>query len=310
MSKGAGAGAIDIGGTKMEARLFGPAMEPLESRRIPTPQSGYEDFMDSLAGLIGWIGAEAGQEVPIGLSIAGTIDPATGVSLAANLPVSGRNIGAGLRDRLGRGFPIVNDCMAFAWSEAHGGAGEGARTVAGLILGTGMAAGLCIDGAFPHRHGGLAAEIGHLPLGAPVAARWELPVLPCGCGRSGCLERYVSGPGLARIASTQKGSEVSPDRIAPALAGGEGWATRAMEIWADCAADALSVLHLTLDPDIIVLGGGLSKLPGIETILTRAMASRPLGGAALPRIALARHGDASGARGAALIARAGAAPLW
>lgn len=304
-------GAIDIGGTKIEARVFDAAARSIQSRRLPTPRDGFDSFIDALSDQIGWIEAQvangpetgAKTDVPIGLSLAGYVDPDTGRAIAANLPIGGRDVGAALAARHGRAFPIVNDCMAFAYSEANGGAGAQARSVVGLILGTGVAAGVCYDGAFVPRHGGLAVEVGHLPVPVTTAARLGLDPLECGCGAVGCLETYASGPGLARLAKRRLGHEVSGPELSAALDSGAAWAEGLRADWADVAADVLSILRLTLAPEVIVLGGGLSLMPGVTTALSRALLTKPLGGALQPAITLAQHGDSSGARGAALIAR-------
>lgn len=294
-------GGIDIGGTKIEARLFdGPDAKTVKSRRVPTPAASFDDTARALADQVRWLEQQAGAPVPIGVSLAGLIDPETGESFTSNVPARGRSVGQALTQLTGRTFPIVNDCMAFAYSEANGGAAEGARVVVGLILGTGLGAGLCIDGHLPHRHAGLAVEVGHLGVSQRLAARHGLPSWTCGCGRSGCLEAYVSGTGISNLAEWKLGQRLRAEDLA--VTAGPG-AAEVMDIWADIVGECLYAIQVMLDPDCIILGGGVSNLPGVAEILVDSLARQRLGPVRPPLVAVAQHGDSSGARGAALIAR-------
>ena len=296
-------GAIDLGGTKIEARLFDQALQTLDHCRVPTPQADFAGFMQALVAQIRWLEQAAGDPaVPVAISVAGLIDPQSGMATASNIPVSGHNLGAALRQALGRDLPLVNDCMAFAYSEAHGGAGDGADSVLGLVLGTGVGAGLVLDGRIPPRHAGLAVEIGHLGMPARALARHGLPLWTCGCGREGCHENYCSGTGLRRIAEWAGLADPDPARVA---ASADPRALRVMQIWADLTGEMLYAAQMLLDPQVIVLGGGLSNIPGIPARLVAALTRLRLGQARLPRILTAAHGDSSGARGAALMARRG-----
>ena len=312
-------GAIDLGGTKIEARVFDADFETVDTRRIPTPTADFDSFIAALGQQIDWLCQTAGDpQLPVGLSLAGWIDPATGEAFASNIPITGRNVGAALAARFGRSFPLLNDCMAFAYSEAHGGAGQGeaeaygegqseghaSGAVLGLILGTGMGAGLTIDGVFPPRRNGVAVEVGHIGMPARALAEFDLPLWPCGCGKTGCMERYISGAGLAALARHQLGREISAPDLVRAAEAGEPAAIRVLEIWADLVAEALLSLQLITDPDCIVLGGGLSNMPGVIERLSRAFAARKLGPITPPPLRRARFGDSSGARGAALYALA------
>ncbi|MEJ6391985.1 ROK family protein [Gymnodinialimonas sp. 2305UL16-5] len=294
-------GGIDLGGTKIEARLFDAAgAETLAVHRIPTPTDSFASLLSALSQVVTWLEAEGGGPMPIGLSIAGMIDPDSGVSFAANLPSSGYAIAHELEIATGRHISVLNDCMAFTYSEANGGAGEGARNAVGLIIGTGVGAGLCVDCQLPYRHGGLAVEIGHLGLTAATLARHDLPVLRCGCGQEGCVETYVAGPGLSHLAQLRLGRALTPQELS---ADQSAEAQAVLEIWADLAADALYAIQITLAPDRIILGGGLSNLPDCADRLTSSLARRGLSDAPRPQIVTARFGDTSGARGAALVAK-------
>lgn len=293
-------GAIDLGGSKIEARLFGPGMETVAQRRIPTPRHALPPFLEALAQQIRWLESEArNPELPIAIALPGVIDPVSGKVQAANLPQGDYALGATVAARIGRRLPLVNDAMAFAWSEAHGGAAEGAASVLGLIVGTGIGAGLVVDGRLPSRHAGLAVEIGHLGMPARALARHDLPLIPCGCGRQGCVESYLAGPGLTRLAEAAGLGPLAPAEIARHPQG-----EAVLTTWADLAGEVLAGAQMILDPEVIVLGGGVSNLPGIAARLSAAIESYRLGTRA-PSIRLAQHGDSSGARGAALLARDG-----
>lgn len=290
-------GAIDLGGTKIEACLFDEDAQPLRARRTATPAEAGA-LLDALEREARWLTDEAGEpHLPLGLGLPGVVDPRSGEGLTANLP-GGGDIAGALSRRLGRRVTASNDALAFAVSEARGGAAEGARAVVGLILGTGVGGGYVLDGRPAPRHAGLSAEIGHVGMPAAALARHGLLPWPCGCGRLGCIEAHVAGPALAGLAGLPSGRAVSE-----ALAAGEPAAEAAVTTWADLAGEALRTLHLLLDPEVIVLGGGLSLLPGVAERLSASLERHRLGPARLPAIRLARFGDASGTRGMALLAR-------
>ena len=293
-------GGIDLGGTKIEARLFdGPEARTIESRRIPTPRGDTDALLDALAAQVRWLVDAAGAEVPVGLCLPGVIDPETGIVDAANLPAGDRPLALALEERTGLRLPLVHDGMAFALSEARGGAGDGHRAVLGLILGTGVGGGICLDGQLPPRHAGLGLEVGHIGLPARALARHGLPLLRCGCGREGCVEAYVSGTGLAALWRLRTGGQSPAEEVA---ASADPAAQEVLAVWADLAGEVLAGLHLVLDPGCVVLGGGLSRMAGVELRLAEALARHRLGTAGIPAIRVARHGDSSGARGAALLA--------
>ncbi|WP_373635070.1 ROK family protein [Yoonia sp. SS1-5] len=292
-------GGIDLGGTKIEARIFeGPAANTAQVQRIPTPTTSFDAMLDGLSEQIDWlVASSASPEMPIGIAVPGIVDPETGIVFAANIPTDPkRSIAADLAQRHNRPFALVNDCMAFTLSEADGGAAGAYQTVMGLILGTGVGGGFAINRALAPRHGAIAVEIGHVGIPAAAIARHDLPLWPCGCGRLGCMETCVSGTGLSNIAAHKLGQRLDAMDL---VAGGHH---DIIDIWADIAGECLLTIQLTLAPDCIVLGGGVSNLPGITARLSAAMKSHALGDMPLPDIVLARHGDSSGARGAALVA--------
>ncbi|MND53508.1 N-acetyl-D-glucosamine kinase [compost metagenome] len=296
-------GAIDLGGTKIEGRLFDANMETVRTRRIPTPIGDFEAFIDGLSTQIEWLIETADNpKLPVGISLPGWIDPATGHGFASNIPITGRDVGSALLARFGRSFPLMNDCMAFAYSEVHGGAGEGGDVVIGLIVGTGMGAGLVINGDIPPRYNGLALEIGHTGMPARILSEQNLPLIPCGCGKTGCMERYVSGTGLADIAKIKLGETISNQELTLRASNGDAAAEQVLNDWAELMAESLLTMQMVVDPDCIVLGGGLSNMDGVAERVSKAFEKQKLGPTRIPAIRTARFGDSSGARGVALYA--------
>ncbi len=292
-------GGIDLGGTKIEARLFdGPEAETVDIKRIDTPQDSYESMFAALVSQIDWLRSHA-PDLPVGAALPGVIDPQTETSFASNIPTSGRQLGPDLHRHFGAPIPVINDCMAFAYSEANGGAADGAKVAMGLIMGTGVGGGVCIDGKIPPRHAGLAVEIGHLGMPARALTRHGLPLSRCGCGRSGCYENYISGTGLSNLSEWLTGRRLTAREIARA---DTPETQKLMRIWADLTGECLDAIQLMLDPDCIVLGGGLSNIDGVVDTLRQSLGRRRLGKARLPVLTTAQHGDSSGARGAALLA--------
>jgi N-acetylglucosamine kinase len=296
-------GAIDLGGTKIEARAFDASMHTIEVKRIATPTTNFDAFMVGLCAQIDWLHAISAQtDLPIGVSLPGIINPVTGVASASNIPVTGHNIGAALKAHYGHDIPLGNDCMALAYSEANGGAGQNYPSVVGLIIGTGVGAGLCVGGALPYRHSGLAVEIGHIGMSAQAVARHNLPLWPCGCGKTACMERYMSGRALTSLYQLKTNETCSGKDIAAQSEAGEEIAQQVLSIWEDLVAECLFAIQLTLDPACIVLGGGASLIDGLVPRLTQALRQKQFSDTGQPEILLAHHGDSSGARGMALMA--------
>jgi len=298
-------GGIDLGGTKIEACLFDAGLTEIARRRVPTPRDSYDGLLDALVAQYRWLQGEAGSDsLPLGVGIPGLMDAVTGLSLASNLPSRGRPLRQELSARLGFDVPVRNDCKCFALSEARGGAGQGYRTVFGLILGTGCGGGVCRDGDLIDSMNDLPGEVGHI--GIAVNATPDLPVLPCKCGRRGCYETLVSGPGMSALARHLTGVDLPPDRIAAGAAAGDGDLAAVLAAWADIACALLRTIQATVDPDCIVLGGGLSRIPGIETLLLERAPFHLIAGVRRPAVLVAKFGDSSGVRGAAMLA----APEW
>lgn len=295
------AGGIDLGGTKIEASLFDADMTVLASRRRATPGGTYAELLDALEGEVAWLrDLGARQDLPVGIGIPGLVDPSTGVSVAANLAANGHALAIDLAEQAGGRIVSANDCKCFTLSEAQGGAGQGFRRVFGLILGTGLGGGLCQDGRLELGLNGLPGEVGHYALPAHVVAAHKLPLVKCGCGRVGCTETLVSGTGLARLAQSILGEA----RSAPALAAAPDDPDNAhvLGVWAELAAELVHTIQLHIDPDCIVLGGGLSNIAGLETRIAAAVDQVALASVRRPKILKPIFGDSSGGRGAALLA--------
>ncbi len=286
---------IDLGGTKTEILVLAASGEEFFRHRVPTP-SGYEAVLRAIANLVGEAEQKLGQNCSVGVGIPGTISPATGLVKNANSnALNGHAFDTDLAALLGRPVRVANDANCFALSEASDGAAAGANIVFGVILGTGCGGGLVVNGQVLEGRHRILGEWGHTPL--PWPRPEEMPLRPCWCGLSGCLETYISGPALAREAD---GPDASDASILPArAAAGEAGATNALKIHLDRLARGLAVISTLLDPDVIVLGGGLSNLPHLYTGLPGLMRRYVFSDVFEGRIVRNRHGDSSGVRGAA-----------
>lgn len=286
---------IDLGGTKTEIILLDTGGTPILRRRRSTPR-GYEASLRNIADMVAEAEQEGGQEASIGVGIPGCISPATGLVKNANSQVlNGNPFDRDLATLLGRDVRVANDANCFALSEAVDGAAAGHGLVFGVILGTGTGAGIVINGRILIGRHGLAGEFGHIPLPWPQPE--ELPLPRCWCGQAGCLELYLSGPGLAR---TCDGPDARDASTLPARAlAGDARAANALDHHADRLARALAVITNLLDPDCIVLGGGLSNMTHLYDELPTRMRRYVFSDQLSPHIVKAQHGDSSGVRGAA-----------
>lgn len=291
------AAGIDLGGTKIEAQVFAADWSLRARHRWPTPKD-YPALVTAMADAIHWCHAHT-PGLPIGISAAGLINPKTGLALTSNLPATGKPFPADISRAAQREIAWINDCRALTLSEAILGAAKGADPAVGLILGTGVAGGGVTGGHLLPSPAATGGEFGHFPLAAAPMIAHNLPILTCGCGRQGCVETYLSAPGLARIATHLTGQSHAPETVVAGRAATPAF-QKAWDIWLDLATEFLMTLCLTIDPQVIVLGGGLSRAPGLTTDLTQRLAKATLKGFPIPAIRLAEGGDASGARGAAL----------
>ena len=292
------AAGIDLGGTKIEAQIFDSAWNRVASNRIATPKT-YPELVAAMTQQITWIDAHT-PNLPIGIAAAGLVNPATGLALTANLPATGHPFPA---DIVAANRPItyINDCRAQALSEAQFGAAKGFRTALTLNLGTGLAGGIVTDSHLLPSPTGLGGEFGHFALPAHVVAAHNLPILRCGCGRMGCTETLIAGPGLSRIVAHLTSRTLSPEEIV-VLRSTDLKIAACWAIWCELAAELIHTLCLTVDPDCIVIAGGLCRARGLIPDLTAALTKAALTGYNAPLILLAQGGDTTGARGAAYAA--------
>jgi fructokinase len=295
---------IDLGGTKIEGIALGDDGERARVR-VATPRGDYGATLDAIASIVTALEDRAGDRGSIGVGIPGTVVPSTGLIKNANSTwLNGRTLNADLEQRLGRPVRLANDANCFALSEAADGAAAGCDVVFGVILGTGVGGGIVVRGTILTGEHGLAGEWGHNPLPAPTDD--ERPGQPCYCGRSGCVETFLSGPGLARDLDRQTRQLLSAQEIVTLAAeGGEpGAAARAaLDRYEQRLARALASIINVLDPEVIVLGGGMSNVERLYENVPRLWGSWVFGadreGAVRTRLVPPRHGDSSGVRGAA-----------
>jgi fructokinase len=276
---------------------LGPAGEELARVRVATPRS-YDVTLTTLAELVERLEDSAGGGGPVGIGIPGTISPATGTVKNANSTwLIGHALDRDLAAMLDRPVRLMNDANCFALSEAVDGAGAGAPVVFGVILGTGVGGGIVIDGRPLAGAQLVAGEWGHNPL--PWPRPEELPGPPCYCGRRGCIETFLSGPGMERDHLEATGRRWTTRRIAGALGAGDEGAAAAYGRYVDRLGRGLASVVNVLDPDVIVLGGGMSNLEGLAADAERALAPWVFTDVVGTRVRRNRHGDSSGVRGAA-----------
>jgi fructokinase len=286
---------IDLGGTKTEILLLAPDGVELLRRRVATP-TGYVETLTTIAGLVRAAEVETGITASVGVGIPGTISPATGrVQNANSNALNGHAFDRDLSEVLRREVRVANDANCFALSEAVDGAAAGAAIVFGVIIGTGCGAGIVVHGRILEGRHRVAGEFGHTPL--PWPRPEEMPLRPCWCGQAGCLETYLAGPALAFECDGEGARDAT--RVAERAAAGDERARQALRLHADRLARALAAITNILDPDAIVLGGGLSNLPGLAESLPGLMKPYIFADHFAPNVVRNKHGDSSGVRGAA-----------
>jgi len=264
---------IDLGGTKIELIALGGAGEELMRKRVPTPQGDYPKTVQTTASLVLQAERDLKAKGTVGVGIPGAQSRVTGLIKNANSTcLIGHDLKGDLERALDRDVRVENDANCFALSEATDGAGKGAKVVFGVILGTGVGAGIVVNGEVLVGPNAIAGEWGHNPL--PLPRKEDLPLPDCYCGRKGCVEAYLSGPALARDGENLDRYE---ERLARALAG---------------------VINL-LDPDAIVLGGGISNIQRLYATVPVLWAQHVFSDQVATRLLPPKHGDSSGVRGAA-----------
>lgn len=292
---------LDIGGTKIEIGLFTSNLELVSSWRTTTPTENYEEFIKAVVNLVNDADTHCSQKGNIGIGMPGVIDK-NGLVISANVPcATGKNVYQDLASALKREISISNDCRLFALSESVGGAGAGHKSVYGAIIGTGAAGGFCIDSHLYTGRNGFAGEYGHLPVSAFLINKYQLPILECGCGLIGCYEAYVAGPGLGRIYQHFGSQSDSTYHFVEHLVANDPIAKATFDCYMNLLGASFASLVLSYDPDVIVIGGGISKISQVVDSLPSFVNMHLFSGAECPPIKRAMYGDSSGVRGAAIL---------
>ena len=291
---------IDLGGTKTEGLVLAPNGSERARMRVATPFDDYDAIIRTVADLVDKLEADAGTSaIPdIGIGMPGSLSPRTGLVRNSNSTcLNGHDIHADLTEATGRRIKLANDANCFALSEASDGAGHGARCVFGVILGTGVGGGLGFEGTLIEGRNLIGGEWGHNPLPGPDIMEAPLPV--CYCGRAGCIEAYLSGPGLVNDHRQHTLEQCETAEIVAAAADGHVPAVVTMARYEKRLARALASVMNLVDPDVIVLGGGLSNIDRLYENVPPLLAGPVFSDVIDTRIVPARHGDSSGVRGAA-----------
>lgn len=292
---------IDLGGTKTEVIALADSGEQLFRHRLPTPRDDYPQTLDTIAHLVAMAEAATGQQGSVGVGIPGAISPLTGVVKNANSTwLNGQPLDKDLSARLQRDVRLANDANCLAVSEAVDGAAAGAQTVFAVIIGTGCGAGVALKGRCHAGGNGTAGEWGHNPL--PWMDEDELRYrteVPCYCGKQGCIETFISGTGFATDYQRRSGSRLVGAEIIRLSEQGDAMAEQALARYEKRLAKSLAHVVNILDPDVIVLGGGMSNVQRLYRTLPDLVRQWVFGGEFDTPIRQALHGDSSGVRGAA-----------
>jgi fructokinase len=289
---------IDLGGTKIEGLALDTQGRELARLRVATPAGDYGAILDAIAAMVAALERATGQKGSVGIGTPGTLSPATGAIKNANSTcLIGRPLDRDLASRLGRPVRLANDANCFALSEAVDGAGRGADVLFGVILGTGVGGGIIAGGRALVGVNGIAGEWGHNPL--PSQRDEERPGPLCYCGRYGCIETFLSGPALARDHEAATGERIVPDEIETRARRGDTRAEATLARYEERLARALASVINILDPDAIVLGGGLSRIERLYVNVPRLWIPYVFSDRIATRLVPPQHGDASGVRGAA-----------
>lgn len=293
---------LDLGGTKIEAAAIDPSGVVHARRRVATPAGDYASTLSAVVGLVHDIEARFGTTMTVGVGIPGTLAARTGLVKNANSTwLIGRPLGRDLEVALGRGVRLANDANCFALSEASDGAAANFASVFGVILGTGVGGGMVIDRKIIGGANGIGGEWGHNPLPWPRAD--ELPGPPCYCGQLGCIETFLSGPGLAADHQRHSGCALDGARIFAGAASGDAACRATLDRYTERLARALASVINILDPEAIVLGGGLSAIGELYEAVPRLWGRHVFSDEVATRLLPPAHGDSSGVRGAAWLWR-------
>lgn len=284
---------VDLGGTKIEAVALADAGTVLIRKRVPTPAGDYEATLATIAGLVGEFESALGSRATVGVGTPGSISPFTGLTRNSNSVVlNGRPLDLDLEAMLGRRIRLANDADCFALSEAVSGAGKGDRTVFGVILGTGIGGGLVVDGRVLVGPNRITGEWGHNHLPGAIESR------RCYCGRNDCIELYLSGPALACDYRRETGMDLTAEQLIERV-GADPQARKVLDRYLTRVARALAVVINVIDPDVVVLGGGLSNIGELYVTVPRSWSEWIFSDGVATRLARNHHGDSGGVLGAA-----------
>ena len=288
---------LDLGGTKIEGIALDRNGSELARHRVPTPRGDYAATVEAVAALAEELERAAGGAATVGVGMPGVMSPATGLVKNANSTwLIGHPFGADLSARLGREVRCANDANCFALSEAVDGAAAGAHVVFGVIVGTGTGGGIVVNGRVLTGANAIAGEWGHNPMPWPFDDEWPGP--DCYCGRTGCIETFLSGPGFARDFAND-GKPIDPIEIVVRAGAGDAAADAWVRRYEERMARALASVINVLDPDVIVLGGGMSNIDRLYANVPAFWAGLVFSDTVTTRLVKAAHGDSSGVRGAA-----------
>lgn len=298
---------VDLGGSKIEAAALDGAGKIVRRRRIATPAGDYAATVMTVRDLVVALESEMGERATVGIAMPGALSPATGLVKNANSTcLNGRPFDRDLAAALGRELRFANDANCFALSEAVDGAGAGAAVVFGAILGTGVGGGVVVHGRLLTGPNAIAGEWGHSPLPWPGEAERLGPA--CYCGKEGCIETFLSGPGLAADHRRVTGTDGDAATIAARAALGDAAAAATLGRYEDRLARSLATVINLLDPDVILLGGGVGQIGRLYERVPRLWRRYVFSDEVATRLSPPRHGDASGVRGAAWLWPPDAAP--
>ncbi len=289
---------VDLGGTKIEAIALDEQGTTLQRRRVDTPRESYDAIINAIVNLVEGLEAELEIEASVGVGIPGAVSPATDLVKNANTTsLIGQPLHLHLNEALGREVRIANDADCFAVSEATDGAAAGAASVFGVIVGTGCGGGIVINGRLVGGPNAIAGEWGHNPLPWPRAD--ELPGPDCYCGKQGCIETWLSGTGLQNAYRRLTGEALIGKQIVEAALQGDSQAEQLLAAYEDRMARALASVINILDPEVIVLGGGMSNVERLYDNVPKLWGQYVFSDSVATKLVAPKHGDSSGVRGAA-----------
>lgn len=295
---------FDIGGSKIALGVFDDTRRLQWEKRVATPKDSYQTFLTTITQLVAEADERFGGQGSVGIGIPGMPETADGTLYAANVPAaSGKPLRKDLSARLARDVRLDNDANCFALSEAWDDEFRQYPIVMGLILGTGVGGGIVANGQTLKGRSYITGEFGHirLPVDAMTLMGFDFPLTRCGCGKLGCIENYLSGRGFAWLYQHYYHQSLSSPEIIARWEQGDAQAKAHVERYADLLAVCLGNILTIVDPDLLVIGGGLSNFAALTSLLAERLPPHLLPVARIPRIERARHGDAGGMRGAAFL---------